>query len=78
MAGRSQCEANVTVTLKPVVGYEPNATIQEIIYAINTPVRELESAVLYELEDGATLSSNGIKLGESSLARLVAIAMAVT
>eukprot|EP00928_Gymnodinium_smaydae_P081701 TRINITY_DN65176_c0_g1_i1.p1 TRINITY_DN65176_c0_g1~~TRINITY_DN65176_c0_g1_i1.p1 ORF type:complete len:703 (-),score=62.21 TRINITY_DN65176_c0_g1_i1:196-2028(-) len=67
---------SVSVSQRSVKDYESNADVEAEIYKINAPVRELEEAVLYEMKPGESLSSKGIKFGESSMARQVATAIA--
>eukprot|EP00930_Biecheleria_cincta_P002213 TRINITY_DN103234_c0_g1_i1.p1 TRINITY_DN103234_c0_g1~~TRINITY_DN103234_c0_g1_i1.p1 ORF type:complete len:675 (-),score=99.49 TRINITY_DN103234_c0_g1_i1:510-2336(-) len=65
----------VTVVMKDVKDYEPDADLTERIKLIERPVRELEQAVIYEMESQQKLTSVGCKFGESSMARFLATAI---
>eukprot|EP00928_Gymnodinium_smaydae_P090834 TRINITY_DN7454_c2_g2_i2.p1 TRINITY_DN7454_c2_g2~~TRINITY_DN7454_c2_g2_i2.p1 ORF type:complete len:718 (-),score=99.36 TRINITY_DN7454_c2_g2_i2:76-2229(-) len=65
----------VNVSIKPVSDYAPDPRLEQEIERIHRPVHELEEANLYELTNGETLTSNGVKFGDASMARLVASAI---
>lgn len=62
----------VTVTIKPVKGFDADPAIEADLEKIHKPVKELEMANIYELQPGQKLTSNGVKFGDASMARLVA------
>eukprot|EP00929_Paragymnodinium_shiwhaense_P121152 TRINITY_DN9329_c0_g1_i1.p1 TRINITY_DN9329_c0_g1~~TRINITY_DN9329_c0_g1_i1.p1 ORF type:complete len:616 (-),score=148.50 TRINITY_DN9329_c0_g1_i1:259-2106(-) len=71
----STAPPTVTVEMVKCADFEPDVGLQAEISVIEKPVRELETACIYEIPEGATLTSIGIKFGESSMARLVATAI---
>eukprot|EP00931_Biecheleriopsis_adriatica_P008071 TRINITY_DN109303_c0_g1_i1.p1 TRINITY_DN109303_c0_g1~~TRINITY_DN109303_c0_g1_i1.p1 ORF type:complete len:628 (+),score=118.47 TRINITY_DN109303_c0_g1_i1:30-1886(+) len=66
---------SVSMTLKDVNDFAPDADLAALTKQVLIPVRELEQAVLYELEEGTSVSSVGVKFGDSSMARLVTTAI---
>jgi len=65
----------VSVVFKDPADYEPDPELVRVIETINRPVRELESAMLYELTPDEMLSSVGVKFQESTMAQKVATAV---
>jgi len=65
----------VKATLEPCSKYEPDADLVHKIDKISRPVRELETAIIYELAEGEVLSSIGVRYHEASMAQLVATAL---
>eukprot|EP00927_Polykrikos_kofoidii_P026461 TRINITY_DN23541_c0_g1_i1.p1 TRINITY_DN23541_c0_g1~~TRINITY_DN23541_c0_g1_i1.p1 ORF type:complete len:626 (+),score=101.78 TRINITY_DN23541_c0_g1_i1:281-1879(+) len=71
-------QPTVTVAFKKVASYEADKRLEQYVQKMLRPVRELESAILYELKPPETLSSIGAKFQDVSMARMLATAVKVT
>jgi len=65
----------VNVQIEPITGYEPDPEMVVKIDRILAPVKELESATLYELRPNEIISSINVRTQQTSLGELVATAI---
>lgn len=65
----------VKVEMRKVADYEPHAALAKQVERICAPVRELESAMLYELRPNEVLSSVDAKFQDVSMGRKLATAI---
>lgn len=66
---------HVKVTIKDIADYEPHAALAKQVERICSPVRELESAMLYELTPDEALTSIDAKFHDVSMGRMLASAI---
>jgi len=67
-----QAEPCIKVEFKPVAHYSMNPMLAEVIDRAQRPIRELESATLYEVPRGMTISSKNVRLQPVTMATMIA------
>lgn len=70
-----QAKPVVSFQFKAVTDYKADPELADVVYQASAPVRELESATLYAVPPGETLSSKRARFQDCSLARMMATAV---